>query len=192
MQITQEKRDLSFCKMREYGQVAGEERKIKGYRLNQARLGFVSAQKVWRETILRNVAWLWKCAFPKSSAWLMVHLQESRTWVCTHCKHQEGASMWQLAPVPLMAARAFPCGISLWKLEASQSLSRGWDLAMMQTLVLGFPSPAGLLFQQSGKAIIGKGNEMESSTLCKYCLDYIHNPTPWATFPWERQSGPLG
>lgn len=104
MQITQEKRDLPFCEMGEYGQVAGEERKIKGYMLNQARLDFVSAQKVWRETILRNVAWLWKCAFPKSSAWLMVHLQESRTWACTHCKHQEGASVWQLAPVPLMAA----------------------------------------------------------------------------------------
>ncbi|RMC07673.1 hypothetical protein DUI87_17150 [Hirundo rustica rustica] len=28
---------------------------------------------------------------------------------------------------------------------------------MVQTLVLGSPSPAGLLFQQPGKAIIGKG-----------------------------------
>lgn len=192
MQVPQEKKYLPFCEMGEHGEVAGEKRKIKGYRLSHARLGFAFSQKVWRENTLRHVAWLWKHAFPKSTAWLMVHLQESRRWACTRCKHQAGAQMWQLALVPLTAARAFPCGISLKNPEASQSLSRGWDFAMMQTLVLGSPSPAGLFFQQPGKAIIGKGNEIESGTLCKYCLGYIHNPTPWATFPWERQSGPLG
>lgn len=113
MKIPQEKRDLPFCEMREHGQVVGEERKIKGYRLGQAKLGFVPAQKVWRGATLRNVAWVWMHAFPKSSTWLTVHLQESRRWVCTCCKNKAEAPVWQLVLVPLMAAWAFPCDISL-------------------------------------------------------------------------------
>lgn len=113
MQVPQEKRDLPFCEMVEHGQVAGEKRKIKGYRLSQARLGFVPSQKVWWKTTLGNIAWLWKHAFPKSSAWLVVLLQESRRWACTRCKHQAGPPVGQLAPIPLMAAWAFPCDTSL-------------------------------------------------------------------------------
>ena len=115
-QVLQEKRDLPVCGMGEHGEVAGEKRKMKGYRLSQERLHFLPSWKAWREKTLRSMALLWKCASPKSSALLMAPLQESKRWARTLCKHQVRAPAWQLAPAPLTAAQASP----LWHVPAKR------------------------------------------------------------------------
>lgn len=77
MQVLRERRDLPICGMGDHGEAAGEKRKMKGYRLSQARLGFLPSQKAVRENTLRthaNMALLWTCAFLKTSALLMVPL----------------------------------------------------------------------------------------------------------------------
>jgi len=80
MQVLCEKRDLPVCGMGEHGEAAGEKRKMKAYRLSQARPGFLPSQKVWRENTLRTVSMAlpWKRAFPKISALLTASLKESQ------------------------------------------------------------------------------------------------------------------
>lgn len=121
MQIPQEKRDLPFCEMGSIGQVDGEERKIKVYRLSQARLGFAPVQKVWRETTIRNVVWLWKHVFPKAQpgSWSICRKAGGGPAPTESIKqgHQCGSWLWSLLWLLRHFPVAYPC-------KASQSLSR--------------------------------------------------------------------